>query len=680
MLVAGALAAPASLSSAEWAWAGYACRRAVVPADVPAGAGACHLRFAHFGSLRPDGADVRIVNSAGRRVPHEILRLGPGGQVELLFEAAQLRTSDRFSVYFGNPRAAPPERWEAQSGVVLEVRRKGAGSGDSWAQFQDLFRNSTGVLGRGLRSRIFEGCNPYGPSENFVSSYRACFRTGTAGQHLFATNSDGPSFLLVDGKLVAQFPGWHGPEASLGQRNGTVHLETGLHRLEYYHLQGGGGTAALAAWQPPGQKYPSLIPDSAFVPVARTTPGPLERADGRRMLDFSWFPSDSLSVQGHALVRYAFECRSEISGPLVWDFGDGATARVEKKNGEPAAGRHLFLSPGPYQVTLKPEQESSLAAVSQTVAVEPLWEQREEFPEPLWDVFRPLLLPRLRDGAVSSRDLANLLPFAGAGAQEDRELLAALAGRAWGLASRIEPELRVQIFFPLGMQLQGLLRDYDGAEKAFVEATREGGAPQARAVAQLHRAGLLIHLFTRYREAFEMLQDLDPLRLPAATETRLRRIYLADALAGLGRREEAVRAYEALADVVPSTDRRYAVQRRGRLLSVQAAIRRGEYDAALQELARLEWETPHERMDDETGLLRVACQLAQADFRRAAATLDRLLKIQAASARVPEMLYLQMQAAQGLKDSACFQTAYARLRKEFPYAAETAWALRLAQK
>ena len=195
-----------------------------------------------------------------------------------------------------------------------------------------------------------------------------------------------------------------------------------------------------------------------------------------------------------------------------------------------------------------------------------------------------------------------------------------------------------------------------------------------KARAKLHRAGLLIHIMGHSRQGLELLKTIDEKDLAPPNEPVLKQFYTADALVGLGRREEAIVRYEALRNVVPLTNRTYALGRRSRLLSIRTYIKRGDFETALQELRNIEWETPRERMSDETGLLRAECYLAQKDFQRAVVLIERLLKVNPASGRVPEMLFNLLKAYRGMQRRDKADETYARMKKEHPYAAETALA------
>ena len=644
--------------------------------ETSAGTPACHVRFSHLGALAKDGRDIRVIDSAGRRLDHEVLRVGPGDEVEILFACLGAKQGATYAVYFGNPTAVEPKPWKAPAGVVLEVRRRANGECRSWNEYKKMFDASKDLMGRTLRSKIFEGYNPIGPNENFISYYRAYFHAPVAGAYRFATNSDKASFLFINGKTVAEYPGWHGPDGRFGQHAGTIDLGAGTHLLEYYHVQSQGETIAIAAWQRPGEKELRVMPEQCFVPIAHAHAKNVERADGHFSLDFNWATQDHVVVDWRYLVRYVFEAQPNASGTITWDFGDGASVKVDTR--ESLKIKHGFITPGTYTVTLSPPATSSYTPVKQTVVVEPVWRQREEFDDGRWKEYRSGLLTRLEEGAVRGADIGTLVNYAKE--LKDKELLAASAAQAWKVAKDIPAAAHGRVFLTLSLELQSQFKDYAQADRAFVEAISGPGDKTAKERAKLHRAGLLIHILGKVQEGLELLKTIRDNDLDPPNEPVLKQIYLADAYAALGNREEAIRRYEALRTVVPLTDRSYAVGRRSRLLCIGAYIRRGDYESALTELNNIEWETPQERMGDDTGILRAECHLGEKDYQRAVLLLDRLLKLNSGSPRAPEMLLLLIKAYQGAQRNDLAADTYARMKKEQPYAAETALAAALFKK
>jgi len=651
----------------DWALKEFRFRRAIEITDCPAGCSVLHVSFPHHGALKPDGSDLRVLDASGKTLNQEILRLGPGDQVQVLFDCPTAKPNVICYAYFGSANATTPSAWKAEAGVVLETRRRTEGDGDSWGNFQRMWGNAKEVQGRTLRPKIFDGYNVLGPNTNFLSYYRAHFKVDKPGVHRFCTNSDDASFLLIDGKMICDYPGWHGAGANIGERNGVIDLSAGVHKLEYYHCQGEGETACIAGWQRPGEKHFTLMEENAFVPVGRAKAGSIESADNAARLDFSWAAKDHVVVNGRYMVRMTFICEAPLSGNLVWNFGDGMTL-TQKKDKEPVTVTQLYCAPGLYKVTLT--REGASETVTQTVGVEPNWEQREEFPEKGWQEIHATLHQRLEKGMLKPEHTAVALAYAID--LDNKKLLQAASALAWKQVANFPAESHALTFYTLGHKLQEELRDYAGSDCAFQEAINSKGDDRIREQAKLHRAGLLIHVFGKDAEAFEILSKLNDALLVPPHEPVLRQIYMADASAGMGKREDAQKRLESLRPIVNLADRAYAIGRRSRLLAVQTYIRRGEYEAAQKELRNIEWETPVERLSDETGMLRAECYIADNDFQHAIVLLNRLIKVNKESARMPEMLFTLMKAYRGAKQTEQMQETFSKLKKEHPYAQETA--------
>jgi len=655
------------LVAQDWGLKDFRFRRGVQIADCPAGCNVVHVAFTHQGALKADGSDLRVVDLSGKILNHEILRLGPGDQVEVLFECPGGKPGANVSVYFGSANVIAPSTWKAEAGVVLEVRKHTEGDGDNWGNFQKMWGNAKELQGRTLRTKIFDGYNVLGPNTHFLSYYRAHFKVDKAGVHRFCTNSDDASFLLIDGKMICDYPGWHGAGAQIGERNGVVDLAAGIHKLEYFHLQGEGETACIAGWQRPGEKHFILMDDNAFVPVGRAKAGAIESADGASRLDFSWAPKDHVLVNGRYMIRTTFTCPAPLSGNLIWNFGDGMTL-MQKKDKDAVNATQLYCAPGAYQVTLT--REGASETLTQNVVVEPNWQQREEFPDRGWQELHATLLQRLDKGMLKPEHTAVALSYAID--LDDKKLLQAASALAWKQAANFPPESHALTFYTLGHKLQEELRDFAGSERAFQEAINSKGDDRIREQAKLHRAGLLIHVFGKDADAFENLSKINDAMLVPPHEPILRQIYMADACAGMGQRDEARKRLEALRPIVNLADRAYAIGRRSRLLAVQTYIRKGENEAAQKELRNIEWETPIERLSDETGMLRAECYISDTDYQHAIVLLNRLIKVNKESARMPEMLFTLMKAYRGAKQTEQVQETFAKLKKEHPYAQETA--------
>jgi len=101
----------------------------------------------------------------------------------------------------------------------------------------------------------------FAPLESwFVTEVIAVLTVERAGQYCFRLVSDDGSRLSLDGKLLIDHDGLHGPTAKDSE---PVALTVGPHELRIWHLQGGGGAQLTLLWSgPPGH-----------TPVAATSAG-----------------------------------------------------------------------------------------------------------------------------------------------------------------------------------------------------------------------------------------------------------------------------------------------------------------------------------------------------------------------------------------------------------------------
>ncbi len=174
-------------------------------------------------SVQTNSSDIRVISSRGASIPHRLLQFGPGERCKLIFPLT--KGAHTYYIYYGNPNApAPPETdWEPMRGLILETRKYAGGDGNNWARMQKAMERSKHVYGRGPAPNIFLGYNPFGPSNNYISIYRGWLLCPINGSYRFSITSYGPSFLLIDGKLVLGWPGWHGLVAD-ARRNKQVNL------------------------------------------------------------------------------------------------------------------------------------------------------------------------------------------------------------------------------------------------------------------------------------------------------------------------------------------------------------------------------------------------------------------------------------------------------------------------
>jgi hypothetical protein len=96
--------------------------------------------------------------------------------------------------------------------------------------------------------------------DQFSLRFDGILRVPQEGEYVFYTTSDDGSRLYLDGQLVVDNGGLHGPE----EKSGTVRLSAGGHRITVTFFEQGGGEVVTAAWQGPGLAKQEIPPEALF--------------------------------------------------------------------------------------------------------------------------------------------------------------------------------------------------------------------------------------------------------------------------------------------------------------------------------------------------------------------------------------------------------------------------------
>ena len=290
--------------------------------------------------------DVRVVDENGRPVKchladeeGEMLKgeIPPGVKPALHFEVTG-STGRRLFVYYGNPTvSAAWQAWEKQVGqLTLETRENSKKkTAANFNQMRSMIAENKKVYGTGRRRQINDPANPFGPNDYYLSTYQGLLYAPVEGVYAFGTDSDDASFLWIGGTLIVQWPGAHTDEGGFSHF-GRKKLEAGIHTIQYFHVQAGGGALASAGWRPPGAAEFVLIPENAFVRELRTRTLLVERKDSPLSV---FFDAEALDVfrfgaDGAYVARVAFNdlSRSGVAEIALrtWDFGGGVRSSEER--------------------------------------------------------------------------------------------------------------------------------------------------------------------------------------------------------------------------------------------------------------------------------------------------------------------------------------------------------------
>ncbi len=646
-----------TVTAADWAVTGAVRRWNLTP-------GADGAEGATVGAVRiwPQAADevTAVVMAGSRPVPCRTVWQAPGQPLEVWFEA----TAKPTHVYLGKDLKVAA--WDPPSGLQLETRARPDLPCDTAEQILALWDKAGPATGRGACTSIYHGANPFGPSEDFSARYTGTIVVPTAGAWDFATISDDGSVLLIDGKQVVAWAGWHGPdEGARGEHHGRVQLAAGRHRIDYRVVQGGGGFCATVAWKAPGAKDWATVPATAFPGVAwwtATGPATAQGADWA----VTWQMLAHAGPGIDAIDPCMIHAQLELVGPpasAAWRYDDGL-------GGEGRVHDHWWLAPGLRSVTVG-IRAGNAPAQSRTIALlaTPAWQQSGPLPEQHPHQWRKLLLAR-RFETARPGELAAALRLALAADETS-----VYAGLVEAAASTAKPlaDVDAALVLRFALRIQGAeLRRYTAAA-TLLDAITTPVALAARA--RLHLGGMRLAVDGDAAGAALAWQTIDPALLDDG-ERRLLGIYRADARAMSGDAIGARAAYRALPMVADPASRDYILRRRLRLELARDHLSQGRWDEAEQTLREIEWETPLERISDETGLLFLRLWTARGEL-QLARTRTRMLLAGDGGPREPEILLAAARIELAAPDADAAQRLIARLKKDHPYSEAAAMAAEL---
>lgn len=571
------------------------------------------VEFLTHGAARKDGNDLRVATYSGELVRHFVMQMGPGDFARICFEARPREKT--CYVYYGNPKAsANPDPWRPRRGVLLEGWRFRGGSIASYTQTLRTFERAGEPQGRTFVPNVFIGHNPFGVPSHYCHKYTGWLICPAQGEYLFATTSKDASFLLIDDEVVVQWPGRHGPVGD-ARHHARTRLDKGLHKLTYYHVSHGANGRAVAAWQPPGQTKPKVIPPNAFAPITQGKVEALQHHRGKFLADFTVEGPFEAFFKDRYSYRYVFEAttgdRYAGKTDYRWEFGDGTSAEGRKVE-------HVFLAPGLRKITLHAARGRRGTAVASELLVTRDWNRiTQSEPEPIKrhaDIVSAYAVESL-----SAADLISAIWMLFRTGRHDKCLsaLAALPGRVNDADARsvakVLPELHELLLRgdPRTRELEpheALARRapalFEAIESAADNVRLKAVASALAGLAHLHVSGDRAQAEACFRRTLERYGDRT--RDPAIRQAR---IGLGDVSLATGRYRQAKRAYEQAGAVGKPHERTVQVGSYAR--AVEDYIRRGEYQEAAERLDRWEWEYPKEKLRGYSTLLRARLHFRQ---------------------------------------------------------------------
>lgn len=686
------------------------------PIDLAATGGATVgvVEFYHHGQIDQQGKNV-VVAAGNEVLPVRILQMGPGDFCRLAFQMTTARGP--FEILYGGD-AFPDDRrpkWTAQEGLLLEIREYKECNLNSFQSVKAAFESAR-PIGADYVPTVFHAGNPFatvpGP---YMSRYSGVMQIPKTGTYGFYTSSQDCSFLLIDGKIVAEAPGRHPPEhqARPGLRR-DVQLTAGPHQFEYYHVATSEVGVAVAAWEvEPRGNVPAPVPIAPDVfrdsSIVRPAVGPPMSQTQRFLPDFRVNVLGTVSLPENEIPLVVAEFRDASPPALIssaridWEFGDGQT-------GQGPSLVHVFLRPGLFTIKETVTRAGRPFEMPQKIWIGPPpvppRETGKNKPLRLDDILS--ILDTYNPAALDAQSLLQMVEAYLTKADEylpppppdtvfvDEEQAAAPAQKATIDPKTRESERRKYLMRALEVARDGLLKGKQTGDEELLRLLRLV-APIARDV--FADSGLALNLWTGIlprlqtdparAEAHLVAGDiqLNDLLAPAeakkhldAAEKLLQNPSRHESLGALwyrlqgelaaseGRQDEAVKALQQAEQLVAA--RRNEVERtawRGaRSRSTEQFLRSGELDRAAAELRAWSNDFPLDIVEGYLPLLWGKYWFARGRYEVVTALADRLLVLNPYSPYIEELLLLSAQADVALKRVDRAKATLESLLKDYP--------------
>jgi tetratricopeptide (TPR) repeat protein len=668
-LLAGLFIAPAPARAAEGWWRKAWKRRLKIEIrrtgqrwpDSPQAL----VRFPAGDDIQEGGGDVRVLASQGRILRHHVVYAAQGKDCEVIFEPP--KREGQYFIYYGNPNAQRPKKvLNVERGLILETRSRPAGPAWNWAQMKALLEKSHTLYGRAVRKKIWDGFNPFGPSDYYISIYKGYILCTRPGTYTFATASDDGSFLFVDGKLICQWPGPHGAYGGLwGQHHGEVRLEMGLHRIEYYHEESVGGQACVAGWKRPGDTRFYLIPSFAYPGFLTAKVLAFEKRGSPVAAAFTAEKRGTLKIRGD---RYMEVCFTDRSSPAPgskpsprWTFGDGV------ESGETVVP-HVFLLPGQYAVTLEVGSREGKDRMTRIIDTEILFREErcgvDEKVKRYCRIVGGYALEKLSTKQL--RAAWALFHFGGEEyAREEVRCLEAILRKQKGLSTW---ELH-KAHLRLGHLYLRELKNTAGARKAFDGLVGKGYGVRWEVAGRFGIARVLYRLEKKPEEALKALKAIvGEYNEWKYGEVRLAQILMGDIHRERGELAEALSAYRKAGQLLAEKpDPTLARVKKGAYQArAENFMLRKEFRQALVEIDAWELEFPEEKLTGASSVLKARCNLKLGRYDEVIRDLRALLAVNEKGSASPRALLLLGEAYGNRGDRKSAAKAYQDLIDGFP--------------
>ncbi len=270
---------------------------------------------ASFVFFMPDKAKgFRLLDGTGKEHPISLLDKC-GGRHEAFFNA---RPGEKFTLEYLDEAYAPQNAVQ-KSGLIHLYKGYNGASIQSVAQFRELWKNAQGTRACWEENVFLGGCR-LGRPRYSLNIYKGILLIDKPGKYTFHTASTDASFLLIDGKCIAEYPGKHDVwPARTGEYKGDVELAAGRHDFEYLHANGRDSYYAVAAYSRPGDKKMTIVPKEMFLPLLNVTTGQLKTPEGQPLQELTWKQTGIIDIDWQQLQELTLS-----NGNILYFFKPGS--------------------------------------------------------------------------------------------------------------------------------------------------------------------------------------------------------------------------------------------------------------------------------------------------------------------------------------------------------------------
>ena len=619
----------------------------------------------------------------GAKVGSRVLSAARGEPMDILFDTSEGNPSYMVYLVPKSKHRKPPLSWQPQAGLVLETKwtKNRFSSSDRLPEFSKAFKSIAEPIGRSIvddvqhvfpihRMPEYDAVNPPARGGYGLYRYEGFFPVYQGGKYSFATVSNWDSYLTIDDKLAVAWPGQHDTRGGTrGQKQGTVSLTPGVHKLEYFNYSPWGGMYCLAAWKRPGEKLRPMT-RTDFIPFGRYRPASADFSEtSKTYMPFEWSAVDDFRVEqtGRSFVTMRFKALAPPGSQhsYRWTFSDGTSDTGETVD-------HVFLRPALHRVRLEARsEEKTVAQSTHEVYVHSRWDKTLQNLNNA-DSYDKVIQTRNLNKAPAD-DLVNLYVLAERAERPDwkKRATAALVANVARLVRESEDTSFILSF---GQYLQSAeLREYDKALEVFTRLAAKSSLDKSvTATATVRQAEVLVNYFGRYQDALKALGKQGAGGSSGNDTDRRAVLTRAQAMLGLGQTNEAAEliqklsASPAASGKVKQEIKHSGLLRHARLLA-ETQNDPNQWDHAVTMIETIVAEAPAKIFAPNVNLVKLDIYLATKEFRAATHLAERLRHLQLNDYDRAEVLTRQVIASCGLKDMDKARSVYAQLSKDYPY-------------